>query len=144
MMRFATAALTLPFLALVATQPACTAATTDDDPDGDPVLDGKSDGPSPILKGALGWTGSQDVAFTDDSGDSTKLVYLTFSLSGDADIVVDTQPPTSNGSSSLDTVLYIYKPTGDDWNAYLYRNDDGGAGKYSQISAHLGAETIAC
>ena len=139
MMRFATAAFALPFLALVATQAACTADTTDDDPDGDPVLDGKSDGASPILKGTLGWTGSQDVAFTDDSGDSTKLVYLTFSLSGDADIVVDTQAPMSNGSSSLDTVLYIYQPTGDNWNAYLYRNDNGGAGKYSQVSAHLGA-----
>ncbi|HUJ62524.1 MAG TPA: phospholipase D-like domain-containing protein [Kofleriaceae bacterium] len=112
--------------------------------DSDPVLDGKDDGASTaILKGVLDWSGSaQDVAFDDDSGHGVELVYYTFALSGSATVTVETSAaPGDSADKNLDTVLYLYQPTGDTWGAYLVKNDDGGAGKFSKLSSTLGAGT---
>ena len=117
---------------------ACVAPDNDDDPDGDPNLDDKADGVSATAKGALAWSGSQSVSFTDDAGNSTKLVYLTFALSGNATVTIDTASPST---SSLDTVLYIYAPKGETWGSYLVRDDDSGSGKMSKVSHQLGAGT---
>jgi phosphatidylserine/phosphatidylglycerophosphate/cardiolipin synthase-like enzyme len=106
------------------------------DADSDPDLDGKADGSSAILKGALDWDAPTTLAFTSDDGKPVELVYQTFELSGPADITLETTTPSA---PSLDTVLYVYAPTDDRWGAYVERNDDGGAGKLSKLSAHLDA-----
>jgi hypothetical protein len=112
---------------------------SDGTPDDDPALDdGKADGSGPTLKGVLAWTAPQDVAFTTDAGAATTLVYLSFELSGAADIGLETAPAAGD-DTSLDTVLYVYRPTGDKWGAYLIKNDDGGAAKLSKLSTHLDA-----
>ena len=94
--------------------------------DSDPVFDGKADAPSNAVDdGALAWSTPLTLTF------SQTVVYATFSLSGDADVTIET-----SGTTNLDTIAYIYSADG---GAYLGKNDDGGAGKYSKLTSHLGA-----
>ncbi len=98
--------------------------------DSDPDFDGKDDSATTAtLIGPLAWT-QADVAWPAKVG----YVYFTFELSGAADVVLET-----SGTTSLDTVLYLYEPTGDKWGAYLAKNDDGGSGKFSKLTQHLDA-----
>jgi cardiolipin synthase len=108
------------------------------DPDGDPNLDDKADGVSATAKGVLGWSAPATVDFANDSGAAVKLVYVTFQLSGEADVTLQTQHASA---SSLDTVLYIYKPNDETWGRYLARDDDSGSGALSKITKHLSAGT---
>jgi phosphatidylserine/phosphatidylglycerophosphate/cardiolipin synthase-like enzyme len=115
-------------LAAVALVGCLTADPTDDD--SDPDLDGKADSAaSATSKGALVW-GDQDTAFG-----SATLVYYTFELSGAADVTFE----TAKADTDLDTVLYLYQPTGDRWGAYLAKNDDGGDAKFSTLVRRLDA-----
>ncbi|MFT3697803.1 MAG: DVUA0089 family protein [Kofleriaceae bacterium] len=96
----------------------------------DPDLDGKSDSASSAtLNGVLAYA-QQDVAFADHT-----LVYYSFELSGPADLSFE----TASAGTTLDTVLYLYQPTGDRWGAYIGKNDDGGAAKFSLLTKHLDA-----
>jgi HKD family nuclease len=116
---------------------ACVAPMADSD-DSDPDFDdGKADAASAIAKGTLGWSGTQDLAFSTASGDPASYIYLTFELSGSADIQIETGPDGSD--NQLDTVVYVYQPTGDKWGAYLAKNDDGGDGKYGKLATTLDA-----
>jgi cardiolipin synthase A/B len=104
----------------------------------DPVLDGgKSDSGAdvPFAKGVMRWS-TRTLAFDDERSGAIDLVYVSFELSAPADITLETQ---AAGDASLDTILYIYKPTGAKWGAYLAKNDDGGAGKLSRLARHLDA-----
>ena len=104
--------------------------TADPIDDTDPDLDGKADSAaSATSKGALTWA-AQDIAFGRDT-----LVYYTFELSGTADVTLE----TAKAGTDLDTVLYLYQPTGDRWGAYLAKNDDGGDAKFSKLVQHLDA-----
>ncbi len=112
------------------------APATDDDSDPD-FDDGKADASSAIDKGALSWTDSQVVAFADTSGEPATYIYLSFELSGTADITIATG--AAGTTNNLDTVLYLYQPTATKWGAYIAKNDDGGDGKYSLMTDHLDA-----
>ena len=110
----------------------------------DPVLDGSGSADSsstPILKGALAWTSTpQDIEFATDAGTGVQLIYYTFVLSGSATVTLQTSAaPNDAADAHLDTILYIYKPTGSSWGAYLAKNDDGGAGTFSKLTTQLGA-----
>ena len=123
--------------ALLASLAGCMAPATDAD-DSDPNFDdGKADAASASAKGTLAWTGSEALAFADASGDPATYIYVSFELSGAADITIETGP--DGADKSLDTVLYLYKPTADKFGAYLAKNDDGGDGKYSKLASHLAA-----
>ncbi|MEO8702811.1 MAG: DVUA0089 family protein [Kofleriaceae bacterium] len=105
------------------------ACATEADPYADPDLDGgggKADGTAPVLAGALAWS-AQDVAL------DSSLTYLTFELSGAADVALETT------NADLDTILYVYRPDGERWGRYLAKNDDGGAGKLSKLTIALDA-----
>ena len=123
-------------LVLVAILPSCVAAPTDDGDDADPSLDDKADGATPIGKGAIDWSNPRTAAFTNTSGDAVELVYLSFALSGDADVTFQTVNPSV---STLDTVLYLYEPKGTTWGASLFHDDNGGGGKLSKLTEHLSA-----
>ena len=100
---------------------------SDPDPDGQT---GKTDSASSAtLNGVLAWS-TQDVAFADHT-----LVYYTFELSGAADISLE----TSSAGTALDTVLYLYQPSDDRWGAYIAKDDDSGAGKFSLLTKRLDA-----
>jgi phosphatidylserine/phosphatidylglycerophosphate/cardiolipin synthase-like enzyme len=111
--------------------------TPDDgsDPDGDPDFDGKADGTaaSATAKGGVDFAAARELAFADATGQATKLVYATFELSGAATVSLETK------ASDADTVLYIYKPSGDKWGSYLVRDDDSGTGTLSKLSRRLDA-----
>src|SRR5262249_27543869 len=106
-----------------------------DDPDGDPDLDGKADGTSATMKGAVDWTAPSRITFDSRDGHAINLAFMTFTLSGDADVTFETQHASS---SDLDTVLYVYAPKGDAWGSYVARDDDGGYRALSKLTAHFG------
>lgn len=130
-------------LALVASLTACMTSSTDPGvDDSDPAFDGKADGASSAtLKGALTWSSTaQDVAFSTDSGAAAEYVYFTFSLSDTATVDLVTSAAADDSTDAdLDTVLYLYQPTGDTWGAYIAKNDDGGDAKFSNLTKALGA-----
>ena len=122
-------------LLVIATCAACVAA---DDPDGDPDLDGKADGTatSAIPKGAVDWTAPRELAFADSRGTAVKLVSVAFELSGSATVTLTTASPST---STLDTVLYIYKPSDTSWGPFLASDDDGAGHHLSKLSKQLSA-----
>jgi phosphatidylserine/phosphatidylglycerophosphate/cardiolipin synthase-like enzyme len=104
--------------------------------DTDPNLDGKEDAASPIAKGGVDWSSPRAAAFADSEGNAVDLVYMTFELSGAADITLETVQPSDK---NLDTILYVYKPSGAKWGAYVKKNDDSGADKLSKLTMRLDA-----
>ena len=118
-------------LAALVMATAIAGCATDGDPDTDPVLDnGKADGgDTPILKGTLPLSGTQDVTFVDASGDAVDLTYFQFELSGNATVSLSTQAP-----SGVTATVYFYKPNGETWGKYLDKHA-------TSLSASLGAGT---
>jgi hypothetical protein len=117
---------------------ACAAMPSDDVDNSDPDFDGKSDSTSTAtLVGPVTWSAMpQTVQFAGAGGTAVEYLYETFSLSGSASVSFET---SAAGDASLDTVLYLYQPTGDTWGAYIAKNDDGGAAKFSKLAKDLGA-----
>ena len=103
----------------------------------DPVLDtNKADGGDvPYAKGTEAWS-TRTLGFDNGAGAAADMIYVSFELSGPADITLETE---SAGDDALDTILYIYEPTPTKWGAYLAKNDDSGAGKLSKLARHLDA-----
>ncbi len=114
----------------------CTAGG-DDDPGA--RFGGKADGDTPPFKAHLAMDRDQDlpIAFAADGGDAVDLVYASFELSGSASVAFRTAHHA--GADDIDTVLYIYEPGPDDWGSWIARDDDGGGGQYSKVTADLEA-----
>ncbi len=125
---------------------ACVGATDDEDPA--LAADGKADGFSPPWQGVLpvaSGQGSVDVVFERPGGDPSSLAYVEFALSGPATISLETKYHRTEVAAwneinrRLDTVLYVYQPTGDRWGSYLVKDDDAGYGKFSRLTVDLDA-----
>jgi hypothetical protein len=123
-------------LQLLAVCTLSTACTISNDAYDDPDLDsGKSDsGSTPVAEGALAFGTTQPLTF------GSPLVYLTFELSGPADIGLE----TARVDADLDTILYVYRPNGDLWGRYLAKNDDGGAQAVERYRRTSTPARIAC
>ena len=82
-----------------------------------------------------------ELVFTDGArnqaqfGENTRFHSWTFTLAGDADVVLKTDPTTVN----LDTVLYLYRrdPGERLWGRYIAQNDNHGDEMFSLIDKHL-------
>lgn len=122
----------------------------DEHDDDDPMVDGKADGSGPPLVGNLvldEGPQTQGIEFKNEDGSVSRNAYVTFSLSGPAVLYFETKHQESDNQTvdglnrRLDTVVFVYKPDGDRWGRYLFRDDNSGEGKFSQFDVNLGAGT---
>ena len=133
-MRCSTLVALVPLLAA-----GCALDGPDDDDPGADFDAGKADGFSPPLGQLLAMErpGTTAIRFAEPHGDPVEMVYAEFELSGPASVSFETAFHDDPGAEQLDTVLYLYKPTGAIWGHKLAKDDDGGDGKYSHLALDL-------
>src|SRR5262245_29892337 len=132
-MRFATLFTLLPVLA------GCALDAADDDDPGADFDSGKADGFSPPLGQLLAMdrAGRTAIRFAEPHGDPVAMVYAEFEVSGPASVSFETAFHDDPGAERLDTVLYLYKPSGAYWGHRIAKDDDGGDGRYSKLAIEL-------